>query len=132
MIGLDTNVLVRYLAQDDARQSAVATRFIERSLSSESPGFVPLAVLCELTWVLAECYGAERERLREVIEGLLSTKQLVVEQAEVVWKALRAWEGASAEFADALIGQVVAARGGGHTMTFDRGAARLPGFKLLA
>lgn len=132
MIGLDSNVLVRYLVQDDPKQSALATRFIERTLSTDNPGFVSAIVLCEIAWVLAECYGADRKGVREVVEGLLATKQLVIEQAEVVWKALRAWEGVSADFSDALIGQIVTAHGGDRTVTFDRAAARLPGFELLA
>ena len=132
MIGLDSNVLVRYLVQDDPKQSALATRFIERTLSSDDPGFVSTIVLCEIAWVLGECYGADRKGVREVVEGLLATKQLVIEQAEVVWKALRAWEGVLADFSDALIGQIVTAHGGDRTVTFDRAAARLPGFELLA
>ncbi len=132
MIGLDTNVLVRYLAQDDPKQSAIATRFIEGSLSAENPGFVSTVTLCEIAWVLAESYGADRRRIRDTVEGLLATKQIVVEQAELVWKALRAWEGVAADFSDALIGQLAIAQGAGKTVTFDRTAARLPGFELLA
>lgn len=131
MIGLDTNVVVRYLAQDDPKQSAIATRFVEKTLTAENPGFVTTIALCEIAWVLAECYGADRKRIREVIEGLLATKQIVVEQAELVWKALRACEGVSAEFSDALISQIAAAHGGAKTVTFDRAAAKLPGFELL-
>jgi predicted nucleic-acid-binding protein len=131
VIGLDTNVIVRYLAQDDPRQSAAATRFIERSLSPENPGLITGVTLCEVVWVLAECYGADRARIRAVIEGLLSSKQLVVDEADVVWKALRAWTASAADFSDALIGQIVGARGGAKTLTFDRAAARLPGFELL-
>jgi len=132
VIGLDTNVVVRYLAQDDAKQSASATRFIERTLSPENPGYITSITLCEIVWVLAECYGADRARLRAVIEGLLSARQLTVEESEVVWRALRTWDASSADFSDALIGEVVAARGGGKTVTFDRAAAKLPGFELLS
>lgn len=131
MIGLDTNVIVRYLAQDDPRQSAAATRFIERALSPENPGFITGVTLCEVAWVLAECYGADRNRIRSVVEGLLSSKQLMVDEADLVWKALRAWDVSSADFSDALIGQIVAARGGDKTVTFDRAAAKLQGFELL-
>lgn len=131
MIGLDTNVIVRYLAQDDARQSAAATRFIERALSPENPGFITGITLCEVAWVLAECYGADRARIRSVVEGLLSSKQLVVDEADLVWKALRAWGASSADLSDALIGQIVAAREGDKTVTFDRAAAKLQGFELL-
>ena len=132
MVGIDTNVLVRYLAQDDPKQSAIATRFIEGSLSADNPGFVSAVTLCEVAWVLAESYGADRKRVREIVEGLLATKQLVIERAELVWKALRAWERVPADFSDALIGQLAIAHGAERTVTFDRTAARLPGFKLLA
>ena len=131
MIGLDTNVIVRYLAQDDPRQSAAASRFIERTLSPENPGLIVAITLCEVVWVLAECYGADRARIRAVMEGLLSSRQLAVDEADLVWKALRAWDASSADFSDALIGQIVAARGGEKTLTFDRAAAKLPGFELL-
>ena len=131
MIGLDTNVIVRYLAQDEPRQSAAATRFIERALSPENPGLITGITLCEVVWVLAECYGADRARIRSVVEGLLSSKQLAVDEADLVWKALRALDASAADFSDALIGQIVTARGGEKTITFDRAAAKLPGFELL-
>ena len=131
MIGLDTNVVVRYLAQDDTKQSAAATRFIERTLSPENPGFVASITLCEIVWVLAECYNADRKRIKAVVEGLLAAKQISVEEPDVVWRALRAWDASAADFSDALIGQIVAARGGEKTLTFDRAAAKLAGFELL-
>jgi predicted nucleic-acid-binding protein len=132
VIGLDTNVVIRYLTQDDARQSPVATRFIERSLTPETPGFIAAVTLCEIVWVLAEAYHADRNRIREVIEKLLSTKQLVMERADLVWKALKAWTGTFADFSDALIGQVALAHGSDRVVTFDRLAAKLEAFELLA
>lgn len=132
MVGIDTNVLVRYLTQDDPKQSAIATRFIEDRLSAENPGFVSAVTLCEIARVLAMSYGADRKAIRKTVENLLATKQLVIERAELVWKALRASEGAPADFSDALIGQLAIAHGAEKTVTFDRGAARLPGFELLA
>jgi len=131
VIGLDTNIVVRYLAQDDAKQSAAATRLFETVLTPDAPGFVSSIVLCEIAWVLAECYGADRARIRAAVEGLLAAKQLAVETPDVVRKALRAWGESSADFADALIGTVAAAQGASKTMTFDRAAARLQGFELL-
>ena len=131
MIGLDTNVVVRYLVQDDPSQSAAATRLMERVLSTELPGLITGITLCEIVWVLAECYGADRERLESVIEGLLASRQLVVEEADIVWNALRDWRASSADFSDALIGRQVLARGGQKTVTFDRAAAKLPRFELL-
>jgi len=132
VVGIDTNALVRYLAQDGPKQSAVATRFIEGRLSVENPGFVSPVTLCELVWMLAESYAADRKRIREIVEGLLATKQLVIERSELVWKSLRAWEGVPADFSDALIGQLALAHGAGKTVTFDRTATKLPGFELLA
>jgi predicted nucleic-acid-binding protein len=131
VIGLDTNVIVRYVTQDDPRQSAVATRLFEKTLSAENPGFVSAITLCEICWVLAECYGADRERIRAVLEGLLGSKQVVVEAAEIAWKALRAWQGSAADFSDALIGEIAAAHGAEEVVTFDKAAAKLPRFRLL-
>lgn len=131
MIGLDTNVIVRYIVQDDPHQAALATRLFERTLSAEEPGFVTCITLCETAWVLADCYGADRERIAKVIEGLLASKQIVIEQADAAWKALRAWKASSADFADALIGRIVAAHGGTKIVTFDRAAAKLADFELL-
>ena len=131
MIGLDTNVIIRYVAQDDTRQSAAATRLMEKSLSADNPGFVTLVTMCEIAWVLAECYAADRERIRSVLAGLLETRQIVVESAEVAWRALRAWQGSAADFSDALIGEVARSAGAAKVLTFDKSAARLPSFELL-
>lgn len=131
MTGLDTNILVRYVAQDDPRQSAAATRLMEKTLSVEEPGFVSLVTMCEVAWVLAECYAADRSRIRAVLQGLLETRQIVVESAELAWRALRAWEGSAADFSDALIGEVALAAGAKKVLTFDKAAAKLPSFALL-
>jgi predicted nucleic-acid-binding protein len=131
VIGLDTNVVVRYLAQDDARQSAAATRVFESVLTPDAPGFVSAVVLCEIAWVLADCYAANQARIRAAIEGLLASRQIAVEFPDTVRKALRAWGESSADFADALIGAVAASQGASKTVTFDRAAAKLPGFELL-
>lgn len=132
MIGLDTNVVVRYLVQDDPRQSAAATRLVERSLSPGNPGFISLVTLAEIGWVLAECYQADRARIQSVVEGLLSSRQIVVEQADLVWAALRSLKVSRADLSDALIGQVAFAHGAPRVVTFDKAAAKLSGFELLA
>ena len=131
MIGLDTNVVIRYLVQDDKKQSAAATRFIEKSLTTDVPGYINYITLCEIVWVLQRCYGVTKQQLRDIIEGLLTTKQLIVENVEVAWKALRAYDANSADFCDALIGQANIHSGCEHTVTFDKKAASLPGFDLL-
>jgi predicted nucleic-acid-binding protein len=131
MIGLDTNVLVRYIMQDDVKQSPLATRLIE-SLSAESLGFVPLVSVVELFWVMSCAYELDRDQLVEALEGLLRTKELVIERAEIVWKALRMFQTADVDFADCLIERSAAAIGCEKTMTFDRGAAKGAGMTLVA
>ena len=130
MIGLDTNVLVRYIMQDDARQSALATRLVE-SLSVESPGFVPLVSVVELAWVLSSAYALDRGQVVQAVESLLRTKEIMVERAEIVWKALRVFQRANADFADCLIERSAAVAGCDRTMTFDRGAAKSCGMTLV-
>jgi predicted nucleic-acid-binding protein len=131
MIGLDTNVLVRYIMQDDARQSALATRLVE-SLSAESPGFVSLVSVVELGWVLSSAYELDRAQLVEALEALLRTKEIVVDRAETVWKSLRVFQSANADFADCLIERSASAAGCERTMTFDRGAAKGCGMALVS
>ena len=130
MIGLDTNVLVRYLMQDDAAQAAKASRLIERC-SAEEPGFIAMVVLVELVWVLESSYGIERARIAAALELLLRPRELRVEQAETAWHAVRMYRDSRADFADALIARCAAAAGCERTLTFDRDAARLSGMALL-
>jgi predicted nucleic-acid-binding protein len=131
MIGLDTNVLVRYIMQDDAKQSALAVRLVE-SLSAESPGFIPLVSVVELAWVLSSAYALDRAQIVEAFEALLRTKEIVVDRAETVWKALRVFQIANADFADCLIERTASAAGCERTMTFDRGAAKGCGMTLVS
>lgn len=130
MIGIDTNVLVRYVAQDDAAQSPKATRLIE-SLTPAAPGYVSLVAILELVWVLTGCYSCERRNVAEVLETLLRTKELVVAEADVVWRAVRLFKSSQADFADCVIERLGNAKGCAYTATFDRGAARDCGMVLI-
>lgn len=123
MIGLDTNVLVRYIMQDDPRQSPRATRLIE-SLTPDDPGLVPLVCVVELVWVLDTCYALKRTQLVEALETLLRTRELEVQSAEVVWSAVRIYRESAADFADCMIERGAASVGCVRTMTFDAGAAK--------
>ena len=89
MIGLDTNIIVRYLAQDDELQSEQATQIIENKLSPDNPGYISLIVLVELVWVLTRCYYQTKNELHPIINQLLTTKQFQIEQVDNVFKALR-------------------------------------------
>jgi len=130
MIGLDTNVLVRYVAQDDPKQSPKATRLIE-SLTADAPGFVSVVSVVELVWVLTGCYGSTKGEISEVLETLLRTKEIVVAQADTVWKALRMFQDGKADFADCLIDRTANEAGCSHTATFDRNAAKTCGMQLI-
>jgi predicted nucleic-acid-binding protein len=130
MIGLDTNVLVRYIAQDDPKQSPKATRLIE-SLTADAPGYVGIVSIVELVWVLTGCYAATKAELCEVLETLLRSKAIVVDHAAAVWKALRLFKAGNADFADCLIERSASDAGCGHTATFDRDAAHHCGMRLI-
>ena len=130
MTGLDTNVLVRYILQDDPKQAAKASKLVE-SRSAESPGFVTLVSVVELVWVLDSCYGLQRTQISEALEGLLRTKEIVLERAETIWKAVRLYRNSLGDFADCLIERCAAAAGCPRTMTFDRSAAKHCGMSLI-
>ena len=135
MIGLDTNVLVRYLAQDEAKQAALATRLVERQLSAAQPGFVSLVVLAELCWVLKRLYGASFAELEETVADMLGLPQFHLERREVVQSAValaKRTKGGKTGFVDAIISALAQAEGCTHTLTFDKDAARSAGMKLLA
>jgi predicted nucleic-acid-binding protein len=130
MIGLDTNVLVRYVLQDDPHQAPKASRLFE-SLSADAPGFVPVVVLVELAWVLGAGYKVPRPELAAVFETLLRSKELVIDRADLVTQALARFAAGGADFADALIERMAAAAGCTTTMTFDQGAAKAAGMTLV-
>jgi predicted nucleic-acid-binding protein len=130
MTGLDTNVLVRYLAQDDPAQSARATRLIEKELSDREPGFIGLVVLVETCWVLRRLYGATAAELRETVRDLLDTRQFVIEQRTVVLRAVARLADSAGDIADALIAEGAVEAGCTRTLTFDKQGTRV-GMELL-
>lgn len=131
MKGIDTNVLVRYLVQDDPLQAKKAGRFIERECSSESPGFINRIVLCELVWVLESAYGYTSAAIAAVLEKILRTRQLKIENLEAAWIALREYQKGGADFADNLLAVVNRQWGCKHTVTFDKKAGPREGFLLI-
>ncbi len=129
MIGLDTNVVVRYLTHDDAAQTDAAVRVIE-SLSQDSPGFISLIAIVELVWVLEVSYRFKKNEIEQVLDTLLRSKELVIERAEIVWQALRKFSASRADFADCLIERCGHTAECQYTVTFDHNAAAT-GMKLL-
>jgi predicted nucleic-acid-binding protein len=130
MIGLDTNVLVRYIAQDDARQSLRATALIE-SFSNANRGFVSLVAIVELVWVMDRSYRATKGEIVAIIGTLLRIQTIVVENAEVIQQAVHLYATSTADFADCLIERSAHQAQCSETVTFDRKAAKIAGMHLL-
>jgi predicted nucleic-acid-binding protein len=130
MIGLDTNVLVRYLAQDDPAQSRRATEIIEGRLTDQNPGFVSVVAMAETVWVLDRAYSLSDEEIVAAIQRMLQIDVLVMENEQEVFAAMTAVEEGLGSFADALIGARGAKAGCAATLTFDKKALRLPHFEL--
>ena len=122
MIGLDTNVLVRFIVRDDEKQARAATRLIEGKCTAEDPGLVCHIVLCELGWVLERGYGYDRKTVASVIHRMLTVRELHVEGAEIAWKALHRFETGNADFADYVIGVTHKEHKAEVTYTFDNRA----------
>lgn len=130
MTGLDTNVLVRYIMQDEPSQSAKAGALIE-ALDNAHPGYIAVLSLVELYWVLTSCYELTHAQVLQLFDGLLRTSQLVVERADQVAQALRTFAAGKADFADLLIERSAHAAGCEQTMTFDVKASKHAGMTLI-
>jgi predicted nucleic-acid-binding protein len=130
MIGLDTNILVRYLTQDDPIQSPKAREIIERRLTKEKPGFVSIVAMVETVWVLERAYELTPHEIVGAVERMLQTDVLVVENEQEVFTAMIALKYGQGSFADAVIGALGARMGCSCTLTLDHKALRLPGFEL--
>jgi predicted nucleic-acid-binding protein len=131
MIGLDTNVLLRYLVQDDAVQSPRAAEIITRRLSEQEPGFVSLVTILEVVRVLGSLYKRSRQEIANDVEMILAADTLEVQNEQQVYDAVVALRNGTGTFEDALIGALGIWRGCSATPTFDEKAAqRLHGFAL--
>ena len=124
MFALDTNVIVRYIAQDDPAQSAAATRIFEDIISDKNHGFITSIALCETLWVLSRAYGQPREKLVEVIEALLKADNLELEHRDLVWSAKEDFRNGTADFSDYLIARIGKVQGASTTLSFDRNALK--------
>lgn len=131
MKGLDTNVLVRYLVADDAKQAERAAKFLESECTPETPGFVNRIVLCELVWVLRSAYGYDRQQIALPLEMLLRTVELRLEDHDAAWGALRLYRAGRCDFPDAFLALTNRRSGCETTVTFDKGAGRLEDFSVI-
>lgn len=131
MKGIDTNVLVRYLVQDNPVQSREATHFLEKECSVEEPVFINGIVLCELVWVLETAYEYSRQIVAPIIDKILRTKQFNIDKPDIVLKSLQGYQHDGADFADHYIANLNGKKGCEFTYTFDKKASQLNHFKLL-
>jgi len=130
MIGLDTNILVRYFIQDDPVQTHLAVNLID-SLSPTESGWIGAAVFMELDWVLNNVLKVKKDRVVEIFDTLLASQELVVENAKTVREALQLYRTRNTDFSDCLIASAAKAAGCSRTVTFDRIAARDAGMDLV-
>ena len=131
MIGLDTNVLVRFLVRDDEVQARRARTLIETCRATGEDCLVSNPVLCELEWVLESVYHASRSDVVTAVRTLLTTPPFVLEDAELLERALRMYSNSRGDLSDYILGETAAARGARTTYTFDRDLRSAGGFTLL-
>lgn len=131
MIGIDTNVIVRYIVQDDPKQAKAATQLIEQACSTKNPGYINHIVMCEIIWVLKRSYKMDKASICQVIEQIIRTDRILIEDIQLVWRALETFKDARADFADCLLGQRNLQAGCEYTATVDDAASTTPGFQHL-
>ena len=120
MTGLDTNVLVRYLTNDDPDQSKKASAIIEGAATKGEKLLVHPVVLCELVWVLETAYGYGRSDVAATLDHILRTAQFQIPEKDTVWSAWADYRSGKGDFADYLIGRANGQLGATHTVTFDK------------
>jgi predicted nucleic-acid-binding protein len=131
MIGIDTNILLRLLVRDDEDQVRIVEQFMASHCSTQQPGYVSQLVIAELAWVLKDVYGYHRPQIASAINGLLKVASLEVESDDDIKDTVSDFVSTSAGFTDCLLARTNVTAGCDYTVTFDRKAARLTGFRLL-
>jgi predicted nucleic-acid-binding protein len=132
MIGLDTNILVRFVTRDDDEQWQLVDRYLKANCSSKQPGWISCIVLCEMVWVLARGYDYSKEEILRLLRQLLLIAELTIQEHDSVRSAMKDFENGKADFSDYLIGHLNAKHGCETTVTLDLRAADHSTFTLLA
>jgi len=127
MLGVDTNVIIRYLTRDDQQQYERARRLIDREVSKGEPVLVNLLVLLEAEWVLRSRYEMAKPDIISTFSALLDTAELAFEDEPSLEIAIYSWKDSAADFADCLIAARNRRLGCRATATFDRRALKLAG-----
>jgi predicted nucleic-acid-binding protein len=131
MIGVDTNVLVRYIVQDDDEQTKLATNWLEQHCTVEQPAFINRIVLCEVVWVLQRAYKYDKNVITEVLKQLLNTENIIIEDSQLAQSALHDYITGNADFSDYLIAHVNQSKNCTLTLTFDKKASQHPLFETV-
>jgi predicted nucleic-acid-binding protein len=131
MKGLDTNVLVRYLTQDDPKQAAIATKVIEEAAVREEKMLVHPIVFCELIWVLETAYGFPKADIIKILERILRTAQFEISEKDLLWLALGDYRSGKGDFSDYYLGRANERAGAGVTLSFDTALKADPRFQIL-
>ena len=132
MLGIDTNLLVRYIVQDDPIQSHLVSEFFRKECTEETPGYINNIVLCELVWVLESAYSYEREQVADVLKIILETNGFIVEEPASAWSALEVYHTTPGiDFSDALLGERNHLQGCETTVTLDKKASKTKNFRRL-
>lgn len=131
MIGLDTNILIRYLVQDDEKQGVLATNLIENKLSAQQQGYICSIVLLEIFWSLKNGYKMDKSTIHDIFERLLTCEELAFEHRDLAWKALQLAKKLNVGFVEAFIGMIHQFQGCEKTVTFDKTACRIDQFSYL-
>jgi predicted nucleic-acid-binding protein len=121
VIAIDTNVLVRYLADDDPVQSPVAARLIERAMAAGDSILIPTVVLVETVWVLARAYKVGRAELVRIVDAIVRARHFTFADPTLVSRASRAYAAGTADFSDYLVLEEVRMQEGEVLVTFDKG-----------
>lgn len=127
MIGIDTNILVRYITRDDVKQARRAVKILEKTCTKDNPGYISSLVIGEVIWTLFSVFEYTREEVIETLDSLLNAEELKFEHEDSVWYAYEQFK-AGFDFQDALIGHINNASGCTTTITFDKKAARMKEF----
>lgn len=118
--GLDTNVLVRYLTQDDEKQAEAAAKTIEGAAARGERMLIQPIILCELVWALESAYDFPKSDLLRGLEGILQTAQFEIVEKDVIWQALSDYRQGKGDFSDYYLGRANKKAGAAITLTFDK------------
>lgn len=132
MIGIDTNILVRYFVKDDISQSTLAKEILVKNCSQENPGFISSIVLCELIWVLKGTYRYSKDQIIQLVQNLLLAEEICFENHKPSLIALEAFKNGNADFSDYLIANIAQNNGCTEVVTFDKKAGTYNLFSYIA